>query len=558
MNKYFNNEVAVYFTKTEENKYRYKNIYPVKEIPNSLFKSFPEGSILIFYNINLTSEDLNEVEIENVILKFENCDLSFGLNLTANNCEFIFTDIKRENGIGELKIKSINTSNTIEINNSNLNYIQFCNIRLKLLSFSNSEIRRIIVSDQCHIISFYFFNYLKLNSKFRIESIYFFDSTIESIQLHNLVNCQRLRIADIKSNGVTIVNSNFNSIIFENYNAKKLAILGGVIDSIFLRLKSMTINNDLTGGKIIKFVSNEFDSISLSPDELNLIKINGTKNTIFKSLHLKSNRIIIRSINTENLNINGEISEVSKLINCKILKFEIRNFNSNNKVIVENLFIPNGESCFKVHNSTLSNLILSPSFLHKFKSIELTNSSFQGITLNNFELINPEIIHSSKMDHQQKIDFVRELNGIMLANHHKHYYTVYRALEQDLRLEGDDSLTGFDKFIVRLNSLSNGHGTKPQKALVWFAAIFLIHILSVSIDLHWQNSPFSTYDFFANHYFYYLKPLTFISELDLKETLNLKNKFKFSGWIKVVDFVYKLLYAYLLYQFVAAFRKFNK
>ena len=73
--------------------------------------------------------------------------------------------------------------------------------------------------------------------------------------------------------------------------------------------------------------------------------------------------------------------------------------------------------------------------------------------------------------------------------------------------------------------------------------------------------PFEAgFDFLSQNYAYYVKPLTFLSDIEKTyRPFGSENiKVSFHPLMKFLDLLYKILYAYLLYQFVAAFRKFSK
>lgn len=530
-----------YFTVNEDKELEFRKGKTITSVPYAVKKDVSLNRVLIFKDLNFLENDFKEFEFENCTIKFEKVNFHDSVLLRVKDSVVKFENNHSHSNSNTIKLISEGNFKKLIIENSNYFYIELKNINTEILELGRLKCEKFKITENSDIKEFHYIN-LSKKYRFKVNELSLLDSKIDKICF------KKLEIEKISVNNCSISNLNINDlniveIFFEKYNVNKLIVKKGLIDNVTIRHNNY------------KLLSPE---IVFNSEKLRSLKINSLNDVIFEKIAIhNTEQIFLNGIDVYNFNLQSVISYESEISNCKFKIFELNNFKTREELEFDRVKI-NDLGTLIINNSKLDNVVLSPSFLHKFKSIRLENSSLQGITLNNFELIEPEIIHSSEMDHQQKIDFVRELNGLMLANNHKHYYTVYRALEQDLRLEKDNSLTGFDKFIVRLNSLSNGHGTRPQKALVWFIVIFLFHILFIRIDLICQEAEFNTYDFFVNYYSYYLKPLTFITELDLKENLNLKEEFYFSGWIKVMDFIYKLLYAYLLYQFIAGFRKFNK
>jgi len=547
--------IGDYFEWDKDKGFIHKVKILIKDIPKEIFENAPDNTKFNFIEKEINNYDFKDYNLKNIFIIFHNCKIS-GIKIKAINCSFIFTNYKIENGIGHLDIQYENVSNSIQIQNSVISDFYLNKLNLEKFYIINSKIKRLKLDNECIIKEFDIQD--SVNSNSEIDIIEFDNSIISSIIINRLKNCRTINFNKVESNKINIFFSDVERILFPNYNTNELIIVNGKISLVDIYIENEIEIESIKTSINIKNIFRSFDFININSGYLNELIINSTEFNSFEKVIIKCYKVNLKTLSTKLLKLNGNFKEESKIINCKISNLEFNGFDSVKNFKFENLNVFDNIPSFKIENSTQINIILSPSFLHKFKSIEISNSSFQGITLNNFELIEPKIIIGSEMDHQQKIDFVRELNGLMLANHHKHYYTIYRALEQDLRLKKDNTLRGFDRFIVTLNSLSNSHGTKPQKAFGWFVVIFFIHIVCVGIDLIYLNASFDAVEFFGNYYSYYFKPLTFISELDFKEKLNLKNQFEFSGWIKAMDFVYKLVYAYLLYQFIAAFRKFNK
>jgi hypothetical protein len=86
-------------------------------------------------------------------------------------------------------------------------------------------------------------------------------------------------------------------------------------------------------------------------------------------------------------------------------------------------------------------------------------------------------------------------------------------------------------------------------------------MIIIFIDLYFQTYlPYEAgFDFLSQNYSYFIKPFTFLSEIEetYKPFHSENMQARFHPITKGFDFLFKIFYAYLLYQFIAAFRKFN-
>lgn len=295
-------------------------------------------------------------------------------------------------------------------------------------------------------------------------------------------------------------------------------------------------------------LKNEFYDLQRHPVKINLSE---------------SNDISIFYHHLEELRLNGEFVENVKFYSCRIDSLLFDEFSSKNNVKFQKCACYIGSNKLQIKDSILKGVEINPSFLEEFATIDFRGSTISGIELYNFEPIKQVVIKTSDMPEKCKIDFCRELNFLMISQNNKHYATLYRALELEIRTkEYDDTLSLFDKIVLNLNHWSNVHGTMPQKALFWILIFIVFQFGFINLDIAIQtNIPYEAgFDFLKQNYSYFIKPFTFLTDVegDYKPFGSDNMKINFSWWVKGFDFLYKIFYAYLLYQFIAAFRKFNK
>lgn len=264
-----------------------------------------------------------------------------------------------------------------------------------------------------------------------------------------------------------------------------------------------------------------------------------------------SSNINLKYIDINDFSISGSYNRNVLISFCSVNILNFQDFNCLNSFRIESLKKLELDK-FSIMDSNLMNVEIVPSFFHYVKSFAFNNSSIIGIKVIGFEKIPESVIeNSSEMSILQKIDFARELSALMIEQNNHYLTTVYRALEQDFRLESNKFNSEFDKVILILNSLSNSHGTRPEKALFLILIIILTHFSAMRIEFALINNGLFASDFFWNNISYYVKPFTFISDMNFES-------YTFSKGFIVFDMIYKISFGYLLYQFIAAFRKFNK
>lgn len=153
-------------------------------------------------------------------------------------------------------------------------------------------------------------------------------------------------------------------------------------------------------------------------------------------------------------------------------------------------------------------------------------------------------------------------------NHHKDQYEIFLQLKKALESTGNSyeaqklqaishtalnkvpSITPADKVILFLNRISNNHGLSIGEPFYWFLGISISFYLLYlwSLGLAFQCTKFD-----PNLIGYYFSFIDITHKSDF-----LVNKDKLSGWSLTIDSIHKFLIGYLIYQFVAAFRKYGK
>jgi hypothetical protein len=154
------------------------------------------------------------------------------------------------------------------------------------------------------------------------------------------------------------------------------------------------------------------------------------------------------------------------------------------------------------------------------------------------------------------------------VNHHKDQYEIFLQLKKALESTGNyyeaqklqaishtalnkvQSITDADKFILSINRISNNHGLSIKEPFYWFLCVSVCSYLLYlwSLGLAFQRTAFD-----PNLIGYYFSFVDITHRSDF-----LLNKDELNGWSLAIDSFHKFLSGFLIYQFIAAFRKYGK
>jgi len=497
--KYFGLDLSkpIFFTAFEFNKNGIESILRRNEDPEIAEKPF-----IIFKECSFRIQD--SISFRNFSIEFENCSSLSGY-ISFANCSDSIVKITKKSTLGPIQFKDST------------------NVELKLEDLMLLELR--------------------------LRKVTSFDFKAESISE------TRILVDNCVFKDFSIYKSKIQDLQFENSEAEFLtlgAVSGGKI-SLFADHKARIGEKKIFEYGFLNILRCNFISLHLNGTDkdllLNSIEVKDTSN--FSLASMKINALTIIGTGLSNIFVFSSV-----IRNLRFLYFKIK------ENVVFNLG-EYGDGGLILDNAILKGVEANPSFLHKFKSIDFKDSSILGFVAHSFKMIEPETIKRMRGDLGYKIDFCREMNALMIEQNNKHYATIYRALELEFRAKvKDSSLSWFDKQVLNLNYWSNVHGTMPQKALFWILFLIILQFGIINLDLFFQtNLPYEAgFDFLSQNYSYFIKPFTFLTEVEesYKPFQSENMQAKFHPVTKGFDFLFKIFYAYLLYQFIAAFRKFNK
>lgn len=446
------------------------------------------------------TKDIEFVDLNDFDVSFIKCDFE-SESLSVKGCKKSILTIKESVGL---------------INITSENCLKFVydlqSIAINEISFKNNTRVNINLSD--------LINPLLLNLEINEIDVLIIDSIIIEKFYMDLTYVDKFNIKFCKFQKLSLSASFYKFFNEERCDINELIIWGNKFDKLFIGgSENIHIRIDYLE---LNFTNN----IDVYNADIRKIKIQGKDytNVMFENLKMSI-------LNFENF------------VNSGKFKFRLTNINPKDST-----------SHFSLSNSVLSGIEFDGSFLHLFKSITLEDSTLSGVLLHYFKPIKNKVIRNAKASTSAKIELCRELTSLMQAQNNSHYATTYRALEQNFRLKErfrQFKIFNSDTLILTLNKITNNHGTQPFLAFIGMIVLVFCYYLILNREFSLNPTSLDTLNIMTSNVSYFFKPFTFISEI---KEIDHEFSFGFRLW----DILYKILYAYLVYQFIAAFRKFNK
>lgn len=245
------------------------------------------------------------------------------------------------------------------------------------------------------------------------------------------------------------------------------------------------------------------------------------------------------------------IKNLFENIRLKELVFE--NFQCFDSFTFQNIDVDKNSSLY-FNNSNLDLVTFKPSILHKFNNIYISRSDFVGMSLIDFKYIEEKRISSEIIDINKQIIKTSNINFFRFLKNHTqnqsnlHLYQKYKAFEFNEILRQNEDIDGGEKFILEFNKFTNNHTTDWFKAFKLILITFSFYLYLITSYLLYSQNDFQFMDvskILPN----LLSPVSFLVNND---------EFCFPNLIYFIDVFYNILIGLLLYQMIAAFRKFNR
>lgn len=488
--------------------------------------------------------------------------------------------------------ETYNDITRLEIENSDFKDIEFKQVR-STFSFINCKFSSLEIEN-------------KENIEFNNISINFIDCYIEDIKIENFVTknislffgssivsgiISSKHTLDIEFNNCLIRNSLFLS----NLNNLKISYSD---ENIFIRrwIKLFYLSNTsfLIFTKINQYIDiNDCKKITVSHSEAS----NRSNSGFYLNRYTKTpeNRLgyhlsneekmriqislnITYSANTEHTStkiFNGKLSSLSLkgqstgdllIENSKINNLYIHNFSTQNGTIFYNIKPFNKASNnnkVEIQKSNLDKMTFDNFSFDDYNSISFYRNKFGQTTITSCNFPK-DYKNFEKFKTIENIHYPDRKDD----NYYKMRYETFLQIKKQIELSGNfyeaqkfhsislealskvETLPIWDKIILKLNSISNNHGIaiKEPFLLLLFTSISFYILYLWSIGRIFNRNALD-----CNLFGYYFAFLDITHRIDF-----LEDRDNLNGFSIAIDFLNKTVVGYLIYQFIAAFRKYGK
>lgn len=266
------------------------------------------------------------------------------------------------------------------------------------------------------------------------------------------------------------------------------------------------------------------------------------------------------------LSISGYSTGELLIENCKIDSWYIRNFSAQlgaNFYDVKPFRKETEETKLEIHKSNLDKVWFDNVAFDDYSTISLYRNKFGQTTLTACDF-------PSKYKDFDKIQTIENIHypDKKDKNYFKTRYETFLQLKKQLEASGNfyeaqkfqaishealknvENLPYWDRVILKINGLSNNHGLSIKEP---FIGTIVLSILFYILYLWSLGRMFNCYGIDWNLFGYYFSFIDITHRTDF-----LVNKSELNGFSLTVDFLNKIVVGFLIYQFIAAFRKYGK
>jgi len=247
----------------------------------------------------------------------------------------------------------------------------------------------------------------------------------------------------------------------------------------------------------------------------------------------------------------------------RLNNFYISRFSATEKISFFNLNRLNASATdtkIQIHLSNMDNVWFDNVWFDRFGIVtlyrsKLSNTKFTGcifpedysrfVTVENAHYPN---VRSGNFDRDQYETFLQLKNALeSTGNAYESYKFQALSLQALYRIR---TLSRQDRFLLRLNDLSNRHGISIGRPFLWFLCLSILFYLGYLRSLgrlYWGGK----FDSSLMGYYFSFLDITHRSDF-------LVDKKDLTGGALIIDYLSKVIFGYLIYQFIAAFRKYSK
>jgi hypothetical protein len=398
------------------------------------------------------------------------------------------------------------------------------------------------------------------------------NENLRSVETNNCLLINSLFLLDLKRAVVSFTEENIFPIRWK----KLLKSVNANLEDLLTEKHSFYIHDC----KNIVFTVNENKTdkraiYKIPYDSVNKIGyfLNDEEKQKFKvSLHVQysadKEHSLTKIINAKllDLSLSGYSTGELLIENCYIDSWYIRNFSAQlgaNFYDIKPLRKATEETKLEIHKSNLDKVWFDNVAFDDYYTISLYRNKFGQTTLtacdfpskyNDFDKIQTiENIHypdrKDKNYFKTRYETFLQLKKQLEASGNFYEAQKFQAISNEA-LKNVENLPYWDRVILKINSLSNNHGLSIKEP---FFATISISIIFYILYLWTLGRMFNCNGIDWNLFGYYFSFLDITHRTDF-----LVSKIELNGWSLTIDYLNKIIVGFLIYQFIAAFRKYGK
>lgn len=329
----------------------------------------------------------------------------------------------------------------------------------------------------------------------------------------------------------------------------------------------MVLESDRDKAKFIvdKYILNDLFKIRYKLGQKDIAQFKVHVNIDFRGEYDKTNVSIVGA-DLDSLQMEGVSNGKFTIENTKIDTWYIRNFSSADDVIFYNIKPRqknNKDSLIELHKSNLDKfwfdnvnfndfglvsfyrtrigkvIFTSCNFPDEYASFE----KFQTLQNANYKNVKPENFF------KDQYETFLQLKSSLDSTGNTYESLRFQAYANDM-LRKFTKLSKWDKVLLLMNSQSNNHGVSIERPFWLFWAgggiFYFLYLVSLGYIFNNKDFDFSLWG-------------SFFTFLDITHKIDfLVEKEKLTGWSQFFDFAGKTYIGYIVFQFIAAFRKYGK
>lgn len=471
---------------------------------------------------------------------------------------------------------------------SNVNYqpnkivFSFENCKFKTLEIENTDL---IKFEKIHFSFFscYFDNIIVKNIHTNNCSFYFGASIIDGIidnknilnvQVSNCLLKSTLFLKNIKNVSISYTENNIfilrwrklykkSNVSFDNLLSHKMHYF--VIDCNSTYFRVLEDSSSEKGVYKEQFSKNRLDKFRYRLDDDEKLKFEIILSLTYSQK--KSHQVTrISKAKLYSLTIEGSSLGKVTVENSKIDNIYINNFSTLEKCDFFDLRPLRDKSSKKrieIKHSNLNNVWFDNISFDDYSDVSFYRNNYNGtkitsclfpIRIEGFKkFISVENIHyKDKKDHNYySIEYEMFLQLKKVLEHSDEFHEAKKLRTVSLiTLQKIETLPFWDKLILKINNLSNRHGISIARPLGW---LLLISIVLYVLYLATLGKIFINTGIDWTLFGYYFSFLDVTHRLDF-----LVDRKELSGLIIFIDYANKVVVGFLIFQFVAAFRKYTR